>query len=506
MPTPAAPRRRVPRQHRAVRRGLQGAFLFALSACAVLVLVGFVVAALGMAARRGLVDPALEPAVFVGLALAVLALAAAAVVGVGFRWARAGLDAATSASALASATDVSAAPAGEPVAGGPPALVRDARWMPGDNASLEPVRVIGTAVLALVFLVPAFGALLGGVLIGGLASQPILLAVILGFCAAASWVAHKLTHGLVRGLRFGTYSYFEQDHLPAQVGGFLEGLLHVPGTVHAAGHLDVWLECRRPFRMDLRVGRRFRSPEWLTVWRAGLRIPAEAGQPTSGGVAIPISLPLPTQGLAASLRNVSWVLNARARLPGLDYLDRFSPTIEIPSSLGEAAPKRRDVTGAAPIAPRQRLALQTTRDGAIVRAPAGGQWRWAVLPLAAAVVAAVLRPDWIAERVRSPAWIGALLLYEGLILLGAAVTGRVIEIRGQDVDIRGAFFGILFRETVRRDQVTSVHASTTLGSPPSFSVAFETGVGTPVDARLVLRTFETAAALADDLERALARP
>jgi hypothetical protein len=480
--------------------------IFALCGCGVFVLVGLAITAVGVAARLGTGDAALGPAVFVGPAIAVLALAAAVVVGLGFRLARTGLDAAASPSAPLPVSAEFSAP-GQPFAAPPPTERRDARWMPGDNASLQPVVVIGRAVLALVFLVPAFGALLGGLFVGGLASQPVILAFVLVFCAAASWMAARLTQGLLRGVRFGGYSFFEQDQVPALVGGFLEGLLHVPSAVGGAGHLDVWLECRRPFRVNLRVGRRYRAPEWLTVWRGGVRVPVEAGQPTSRGMAVPISIPLPTEGLASTLRNVSWSLSARAPLPGLDYFDRFSPTIEIPLSPAPATARQREIIGAAPVRPRQRLALRTTRDGTVVHAPGGlGQWLWALLPLAAVLLAAGLRPEWIAERVRSPAGIGAVVLYEGLILLGAALTGRTIEIRAHDVDIRGAFFGLLFHESLRRDQVTNVYASSTLGSPPSFSVAFETGVGTPTDARFVLRTFETAAALAEDLERALARP
>jgi hypothetical protein len=123
---------------------------------------------------------------------------------------------------------------------------------------------------------------------------------------------------------------FDMSTVPGVLGGRLGGAIQLPPPVPAGAEAQVKLECERIQRNA------HKGPRSKTLWLdertltvpAGGRLPVEFVVPFD----LPPSEPPLPSGDPADLP-ISWTLSVTARVPGVDYLARFSvPVFETPAS------------------------------------------------------------------------------------------------------------------------------------------------------------------------------
>jgi hypothetical protein len=136
---------------------------------------------------------------------------------------------------------------------------------------------------------------------------PALLAVTLGILA------------VIRNRKFGR-SVFKMSTVPGLIGGKLEGIIEVGTRLEPPEGFDVRLLC-------LNISRSGKHTRRRKLWeqRHTVRSSAPVDDPTHS--AIPVSFTIPADCPETDDTNpadqISWQLEARAEVPGVNYLARF---------------------------------------------------------------------------------------------------------------------------------------------------------------------------------------
>jgi len=163
---------------------------------------------------------------------------------------------------------------------------------------------------------------------------PLLFVVVFGIVGTIYLVA-AIRHAL-RFRKFGTSALEVQE---PRLGGTLRGVVRTARDLAPAGPFVVRLRCEETTARPTRVGQRSRFTECL--WESVQMVQA----PARSSAGIPFEIAIPANGLASGARSddpkihktVTWTLDVRAALPGLDYYAAFDVKV---------GGRRRDEAGA----------------------------------------------------------------------------------------------------------------------------------------------------------------
>ncbi len=123
---------------------------------------------------------------------------------------------------------------------------------------------------------------------------------------------------LIRRKKFGE-SVFRMFSVPGLIGGKLEGKIELGARLEPLNGFIVRLRC-------LHITGSGKSSRTTTLWQDTQQVRASAPVDDPAHSAIPVSFAIPEQCQETHDRpgdRVTWVLEARARVPGTDYLATF---------------------------------------------------------------------------------------------------------------------------------------------------------------------------------------
>jgi hypothetical protein len=378
----------------------------------------------------------------------------------------------------------------------------------------------GQSPLLTVMVISAFAGIWLGMMavitIGGwekVRRETPLQAFMAVFWAAGLFLAWLAVHQILHARRFGSSSVV-LDAAPAHLGGWLSGVVRAPRDLLGA-EATLEVSCIETRRTSSDSG----SSTWVRWRTTRVLDPAGFGL-RAGHVEVPFAVRLPrteeADGDELVGERIDWSVGISARLPGVDYSDRFDVPVAPFDEAAAADPARppRDMPELSGEALSERLPGRVERDhrGEALVFPVKINWVLWILVFAAVAALPFLLPflglpqlaQLPPEVMRWGAIAGAVLF--ALSLLGLMLDTRRIEVTPDAVRIRRGVAGIGFHKTVPRRDVTGVEETTSRSNPPTYSVDIRLRDGKSCSAAMALREADQAAALADRLRRLLEMP
>ena len=349
------------------------------------------------------------------------------------------------------------------------------------------------------------------------------------FWAAGLFLASMAVKSILQARRFGR-STLALDATPARLGGWLSGVVHGPQAIQGA-ELQITVECQRTTYSATTSSSGGSSSSTWTMWRTtkvidGSRCPVQAQ-----GVDIPFAVRLPTNEDVSRERNdnvlsqvfgassidlvgseMSWHLNVKGRLRGVDYSDSF--LVPVAGADGApvpaAAPREMPELAGDRLVERMPGRLEYGTDADVFVFPVKPSWVvWVLIFVAASVMCAAqyfVGGVPLADKLGPDALLWTGLITGGigvLCILGLMLDTRRIEVAPQAVRVRRGVLGIGFHRTIPRSEIAAVEEETSRSEPPTYSVNIKTRDGTTYWAALALREADQAAALATRLRDVL---
>ena len=346
------------------------------------------------------------------------------------------------------------------------------------------------------------------------------------FWMAGLFLASKAVGAILHARKFGR-STLALDATPARLGDWLSGVVRAPLEVHGA-ELQVTVECIQTTHTRSSTGS---STSTWTLWRQTQLIDGTRCGRQGDHVEIPFAVRLPTNedvsreqndNVLASVLGASpvelvgedrdWYVGVKARLPGVDYTDRFAVPVAPAASAAASAVAPREV----PELSGERLAsrlpgrLEHGAEADVFVFPV--KVSWLVWILAFVGIAAVCAAQYLvggvplAEKMSDGAsfWTGLITGGLGLLsLLGLMLDTRRIEVAPQAVRVRRGLLGIGFHRTIPRSEIAKVEEEANRSDPPTYSVNIKTQDGKSYWAAISLSEADQAAALATRLRDVL---
>jgi hypothetical protein len=385
-----------------------------------------------------------------------------------------------------------------------------------------------SSILATARLAGFAGVWLGGVaLITMVAWDKVREQTVVGLFLAVFWAAGlSLVAMVVRAIlhtrRFGS-SWLAFDAPPARLGGWLSGVVRAPLALQGTeAYLQV--SCIETVPSSGRSS----SSSTFVRWQTTKVLDGTRFEVQGDRVEIPFAVRLPTneeaaaeQGKALSslLREravdladdrMDWYVGVKARLPGVDYADRFPVPVAPAAAAANVAPLvaprvMPELTGEQ-LAQRLPARLEYQSDVDVFMFPVQPSWIvWIVVlsalaatpffadaPLRAGVPPGVLKWGAIV--------CGALAVVSVISLM---LHPRSIEVRWDAVHIRRGILGLGFHRTIPRSQIVKVEEESSRSEPTTYSVKIRLRNGRSHWAALALSEPDQAAALAARLRQIL---
>ncbi len=358
-------------------------------------------------------------------------------------------------------------------------------------------------------------------------SETGLLVFIAVFWLAGLFLAGMAVNAILRARRFGA-STLALDATPARLGGWLSGVVRAPLAVHGA-EIQLTVDCVRTTHSSSSSSSSSSTSTW-NVWRTTKLLDGARCARLGDRVEIAFAVQLPTNAdatreqndnaLASVLgsvavdlvaRDIDWYVGVSAKLPGVDYQDRFAVPVAAPDAATAPAP---------PYPPRDMPEL--TGDRLMSHLPGRLEHQmdadvfvfplkksWVVWPLALAAVA-VGGPAFGDQPSLSQVPSGVIMwvsiicgVLAALSVLGLLLDTRRIEVAPGAVRIRRGVLGLGFHRTIPREEIASVDQETSRSDPPSHSVTIRLRDGKSYWAALAITEADRAAALATRLRQIL---
>lgn len=312
-----------------------------------------------------------------------------------------------------------------------------------------------------------------------------LVGIILAIFAAVS-VARALAFPATR---------LELDATPARLEGWLSGVIHGPREVHGA-EIELAVECGHTTTRRTQGSSDSSTNTSTTIeWRKVLLLDGAQLERGAAGVEIPFAVRLPSADEVARGRDlpgggatydsspgggnvthsVNWAVAVAAKLPGLDYDDRFV----VPVAPGGAAMRAQPRPRRMPEVPAERLVerapgrVEYEAEADVLVFPLRVSWLVWTLGFLAAAAALVFWSDELGQAGlgTAPLWVAGFMgLLFVLSLVGLALDPRRVEIHPDRIEIRRGVLGAGFHSTVARPAIADVRDEASLSQPPTYTV------------------------------------
>ena len=350
-----------------------------------------------------------------------------------------------------------------------------------------------------------------------------------GLFLAAFWAAGLLlavmaVRALLHARRFGSSSMV-LDATPARLGGWLSGVVRAPLALEGAEtQLDV--SCIETARSSHRSSNSS-SSTWVR-WRTTKLLDGTRFERQADHVEIPFAVRLPTNEDAArdqanavstflrekaiDLANarMDWYVGVKARLPGVDYAERFA--VPVAPAAGDAVPEPTAAPREMPELTGEQLAerlparLEYRSDADVFVFPVKLSWIVWTLGLSAVAVMPFFADAPLLARVPPGVvkW-GAIVcgVLAALSVISVMLETRSIEVAPAAVRIRRGLLGVGFHKTIPRSEIAKVEEESSRSDPPTYSVNIRLRNGKSHWAAFALSEPDQAAALATRLRQIL---
>jgi hypothetical protein len=339
------------------------------------------------------------------------------------------------------------------------------------------------------------------------------------FWAAGIFLATMAGIAILRALRFGA-STLTLDVTPARLGGWLSGVIQGPQAVGGA-ELQLAVECVRTWQRQ-----RDSSTPWV-YWRTTKVLDGALCERRAGQVEIPFAIRLPEKveatepgdgmtslfgpDVAVDAADVDWYVSVKARLPGVDYENRFAVPVGAPEPgaplVPDRPPREMPELSAERLGERLPGRVEHQLDADVLLFPLKPSLILWPVGLAAVATAGILFGDapLLAGLPRgvlewTPIVCGTLA---ALSLLGLLLDPRRVEVAPDAVRIRRGLLGVGVHRTIPREEVAAVEEATSRSDPPIYLVKLRLRNGKSFGVAPTLHRPDRAAALAARLREIL---
>lgn len=311
------------------------------------------------------------------------------------------------------------------------------------------------------------------------------------FWTAGVFLAGMAVKAVLHAGRFGR-STLALDAVPARLGGWLSGVIRAPHAVQGAD-VQVSLECVRTIRSRSSGDS---STSTSVVWRQTRLLDGTRCLRSASAIEIPFAFRLPTSEEAAREANqnviseifavreidlvgedIGWHVAVGARLPGVDYGDRFKVPVAAPgpgAAVPAFPPREMPELAGERLAQHMPARLDYRLDADVFVFPMKPSWVFWPLAFMAVAAAGALAPHIPALSALPERPVFWTALVSGILgvlsVVGLLLDTRRIEIRPQDVRIRRGAFGVGIHRTIPRTEIAEVEEETSKSDPPSYLV------------------------------------
>ena len=147
--------------------------------------------------------------------------------------------------------------------------------------------------------------------------------ILIGLCALPLILLIGALRATLRRERYGK-TYFEFSALPFSPGKHLAGQIHLQLNSTASHGIDLQLTC---YRIIVTGSGKNQTTNRIVLWQDQKNVPQSAISLGPLGAAIPVDFGIPADAYESNQDNfrdqISWILNAKADVPGVDYSDSF---------------------------------------------------------------------------------------------------------------------------------------------------------------------------------------
>ena len=347
------------------------------------------------------------------------------------------------------------------------------------------------------------------------------------FWAAGLFLAAMAVRAILHARRFGSSS-LALDAAPARLGGWLSGVVRAPLALQGAEtQLDV--SCIETVHHHSTRSSSDSSRSTWVRWRTTKVLDGTRFEMQAGHVEIPFAVRLPTNEEAAAAqhahalpallreraidlagRRMDWYVGVKARLPGIDYTDRFA--VPVAPAAGDAvaepatAPREMPELSAEQLAQRLPGRLEYRGDADVFVFPVKvSSIVWMLALSAVAAMPFFADPALLARVPPGVVKWGAIVCgaLAALSAIGLMLETRSIEVAPGALRIRRGLLGVGFHLTIPRSEIAKVEEESSRSDPPTYSVNIRLRNGKSYWAALALSEPDRAAALAARLRQVL---